>query len=73
MDPSIPHEANPLTFRAVVVGIILGTLVSASNLYLGLKTGFTFSANMFGAIFGFGILKFLAKATKGYFGPQENR
>ncbi|EHA47197.1 hypothetical protein MGG_04248 [Pyricularia oryzae 70-15] len=72
MDPSIPHEANPLTFRAVVVGIILGTLVSASNLYLGLKTGFTFSANMFGAIFGFGILKFLAKATKGYFGPQEN-
>lgn len=35
MDPSIPHEANPLTFRAVVVGIILGTLVGASNLYLG--------------------------------------
>ncbi|KAK3936231.1 OPT superfamily oligopeptide transporter [Diplogelasinospora grovesii] len=77
MDPSIPHEANPLTVRAVVVGCILGSLVSASNLYLGLKTGFTFSASMFGAIFGYGILKFFDKAGRvpiigGIFGPQEN-
>ncbi|KAK4116826.1 OPT superfamily oligopeptide transporter [Canariomyces notabilis] len=77
MDPGIPHEENPLTIRAVVVGCILGALVCASNLYLGLKTGFTFSANMFGAIFGYGILKFLDKAGKmpiigGVFGPQEN-
>lgn len=35
MDPSIPHEENPLTIRAVVVGCILGSLVCASNLYLG--------------------------------------
>lgn len=35
MDPSIPHEENPLTFRAVFVGCILGSLVCASNLYLG--------------------------------------
>lgn len=35
MDPSIPHEENPLTVRAVVVGCILGSLVCASNLYLG--------------------------------------
>ncbi|KAK3393913.1 OPT oligopeptide transporter protein-domain-containing protein [Podospora didyma] len=78
MEAEIPHEENPLTIRAVVVGIILGSLVSASNLYLGLKTGFTFSANMFGAIFGYGILKFFEKSGKGlpiiggYFGPQEN-
>ncbi len=43
----------------------------------GLKTGFTFSANMFGAIFGYGILKLLERAGKmpiigGIFGPQEN-
>ncbi|KAK4152670.1 OPT oligopeptide transporter protein-domain-containing protein [Chaetomidium leptoderma] len=77
MDPTIPHEENPLTIRAVVIGCILGSLVCASNLYLGLKTGFTFSANMFGAIFGYGILKLLEKAGKtpiigGLFGPQEN-
>jgi hypothetical protein len=35
MDPNIPYEANPLTIRAVVVGILLGALVNASNLYLG--------------------------------------
>ncbi|KAJ4286632.1 hypothetical protein N0V88_007922 [Collariella sp. IMI 366227] len=62
MDSTIPHEPNPLTIRAVVVGCILGALVCASNLYLGLKTGFTFSASMFGAIFGYGILRLLDKA-----------
>lgn len=35
MDPNIPYEANPLTVRAVIVGIALGALVNASNLYLG--------------------------------------
>ena len=35
MDSSIPPEENPLTIRAVVVGCILGSLVCASNLYLG--------------------------------------
>lgn len=35
MDPGIPHEDNPLTIRAVVVGCVLGSLVCASNLYLG--------------------------------------
>jgi len=35
MDASIPHEPNPLTARAVIVGIMLGCLVNASNLYLG--------------------------------------
>ncbi|GKT40533.1 metal-nicotianamine transporter YSL2 [Colletotrichum spaethianum] len=71
-------EGNPLTVRAVVVGIILGSLVNASNVYLGLKTGFTFTANMFGAIFGYAIVKLLAKSLPhlpiigGTFGPQEN-
>lgn len=30
-----PEEGNPLTVRAVIVGIILGSLVNASNIYLG--------------------------------------
>ncbi|KAI1844739.1 hypothetical protein JX266_009195 [Neoarthrinium moseri] len=78
MEADIPHEPNPLTIRAVVVGILLGSLVNASNLYLGLKTGFTFSASMFGAIFGYGILKIMSQTCGnipilgGSFGPQEN-
>ncbi|KAH9886166.1 OPT oligopeptide transporter protein-domain-containing protein [Xylariomycetidae sp. FL2044] len=78
MADEIPYEPNPLTIRAVIVGIALGCLVNASNLYLGLKTGFTFPASMFGAIFGYGIVKLLSKSCGnmpilgGEFGPQEN-
>ncbi|KAF5124320.1 uncharacterized protein G6M90_00g029570 [Metarhizium brunneum] len=74
----IEHEPNPLTARAVLVGIVLGSLVNASNVYLGLKTGFTFSATMFGAIFGYGIITLFTKLLPGVpligmkFGPQEN-
>ena len=45
----------------------------------GLKTGWTFSANLFGAIFGFGIIKFISQNISekvpilgGHFGPKEN-
>ncbi|KAI1094345.1 oligopeptide transporter [Rostrohypoxylon terebratum] len=76
MDGGIVDHRNPLTIRAVLVGIILGCLVNASNLYLGLKTGFTFAASMFGAIFGYGIIKLCSKTNLpiigGSFGPQEN-
>lgn len=76
MEGGIVDEHSPLTIRAVLVGIILGSLVNASNLYLGLKTGFTFQASMFGAIFGYGIIKLFSKSKLpiigGSFGPQEN-
>ncbi|RDW67633.1 hypothetical protein BP6252_09029 [Coleophoma cylindrospora] len=74
----VAEEPNILTIRAVITGMVLGSLVCASNLYLGLKTGFTFSSSMFGAIFGYGIVKLLSKFTPnvpilgGTFGPQEN-
>lgn len=45
----------------------------------GLKTGWTFGANLFGAIFGFAILTFFSKTfgenfpiLGGSFGPKEN-
>jgi uncharacterized oligopeptide transporter (OPT) family protein len=49
-----------------------------TNSFQGLKTGFTFSASMFGAIFGYGIVKLISKyasavpGLRGPFGPQEN-
>lgn len=47
------HDNKPatgpiLTLRALVVGVLCGTLVNASNIYLGLKAGWTTSANIFG-------------------------
>ncbi|KAH9937937.1 OPT oligopeptide transporter [Amylocystis lapponica] len=76
MDPNAPEEQQ-LTFRAVFVGCLLGAVISASNVYLGLKTGWTFGASLFGSIFGFAILKPLSNALPerfggGYFGPKEN-
>lgn len=80
--PDDIHEDHQLTFRAVFVGCVLGAIVGASNIYLGLKTGFTFGPQLFGAIFGFAILKPLSKAVPesgllgrlfgGPFGPKEN-
>ncbi|THV04736.1 oligopeptide transporter [Dendrothele bispora CBS 962.96] len=82
IDPYAPEETHQLTVRAVFVGCVLGAIVGASNIYLGLKTGFTFGPQLFGALFGFAILKALSKAVPdsgllgkmfgGEFGPKEN-
>ncbi|KAF2867123.1 oligopeptide transporter [Massariosphaeria phaeospora] len=85
LDPFKPFDGLPeegkkiLTIRALFVGLCCGALVNASNVYLGLKTGWTFTANLFGAIAGFAIIKFLSKALPasfpilgGDFGPREN-
>ncbi|KAI0066782.1 oligopeptide transporter, partial [Artomyces pyxidatus] len=81
IDPTEPEETHQLTFRAVIVGCCLGAVVGASNIYLGLKTGFTFGPQLFGAIFGFVILKPISRLPEsgifgrwfgGHFGPKEN-
>ena len=54
IDPFKPFDDLPeegkhiLTVRALFVGLCCGALVNASNVYLGLKTGWTFTANLFG-------------------------
>lgn len=47
--PGQLDERGQFTLRAVVVGTVLGAVVSASNMYLCLKTGWTFGASLFGA------------------------
>ncbi|KAF9943361.1 hypothetical protein BGZ67_000041 [Mortierella alpina] len=66
------YEPEQFTWRAAIVGSILGCVVAASNLYLGLKIGWTFGAALWGSIFGFLILKFMARVTGSIFGPKEN-
>ncbi|GAA5802237.1 hypothetical protein HPULCUR_007700 [Helicostylum pulchrum] len=70
-------EEHQFTWRAAIIGSLLGCLVAASNTYLGLKIGWTFGASLFGAIFSFAIIKPLSKILPpkwggGYFGPKEN-
>lgn len=70
-------------FSAYLLQILITTsIVGASNIYLGLKTGFTFGPQLFGAIFGFAIIKplsrilpesgLLGRFLGGPFGPKEN-
>ncbi|KAF1819139.1 oligopeptide transporter [Dissoconium aciculare CBS 342.82] len=85
LDPYVPFDDLPeerrvvLTVRAVILGAICGALVGASNIYLGLKSGWTFTANLLGAIIGFAVIKPLSRAIPEYvpilggsFGPREN-
>jgi len=58
--------------RAAIVGALLGCVVAASNIYLGLKIGWTFGAALWGSIFGFLILSSISKFTGSIFGPKEN-
>ncbi|USW50572.1 Putative oligopeptide transporter, OPT superfamily [Septoria linicola] len=84
-DPFTPFDDLPeerhfiVTIRSILVGVICGALVNASNVYLGLKTGWTFGASLFGAIIGFAVLKPLGRKLPesfpifgGEFGPREN-
>ncbi|KAF8925728.1 hypothetical protein BGZ52_006560, partial [Haplosporangium bisporale] len=66
------HEEHQFTWRASLVGSVLGLVVAASNMYLGLKIGWSFGAALWGSIFGFLILKALSRVTGTVFGPKEN-
>ncbi|KAG1469257.1 hypothetical protein G6F56_003359 [Rhizopus delemar] len=73
----IEIEETQFTWRAAIVGSLLGCLVAASNTYLGLKIGWTFGASLFGAIFSFAIIKPISRVLPvrwggGHFGPKEN-
>ena len=47
LDGLAEDNENILTFRAIAVGVVCGALVNASNIYLGLISGWTTSANLF--------------------------
>jgi hypothetical protein len=54
-DPFLPLEntrpspiLNIVTPRAILLGSLCGALVNASNIYLGLRAGWTSSANILG-------------------------
>src|SRR5258708_24674546 len=44
-----------LTWRAVLMGTVLGGLLSLTNLYIGLKTGFNFGVSITASILSYAI------------------
>lgn len=69
------HTSQPqLTVRAVVVGMFLGGILSLSNLYVVLKTGWSFGVSITAGILAFAIFAIFARVglTRTPFGMLEN-
>src|ERR1044071_9509905 len=62
-EPFIPDRVvmREFTARAVITGVILGTLFGASSLYLVLKVGITVSASIPVAVISLALFRFLSK------------
>lgn len=58
-DPT-PGEAQ-FTARAVIMGCLLGGVVSCMNIYMGLKIGWSFGGSLIAAILGFATFRAMGK------------
>ena len=68
----IPEEGeSQLTVRAVVAGCLLGGVVSAMNIYLGLRTGWSFGGSLISAILAYSLFAALP-IGKGYSRLETN-
>src|SRR6266542_4191209 len=64
-EPYIPATQAPaeLTPRAIVLGVLLGLIFGASNVYLALKIGLTVSASIPIAVLSVTIFRWLGRST----------
>lgn len=66
-------DVKQLTVRAVIMGMILGGVMSVSNLYVGLLTGWGFGVTITAGILAFAIFKALERILPGgHFTDLEN-
>lgn len=60
------HENVPqLTLRSALTGMILGGVLSLTNLYVGIRTGWTLGVGVTSVILSYALFKFLAKLRIG--------
>jgi putative OPT family oligopeptide transporter len=59
-----PHSDNPaeLTVRGMIIGAVITVVFMAANVYLGLKTGMTFSSSIPAAIISLSVLRAMGSA-----------
>ena len=65
-------EAVQLTPRAVVTGMLIGGLMSVSNLYVGLKTGWGLGVTITSCIIAYAVFKLLEQLGARPFSTLEN-
>lgn len=63
--PLIPPETKlpEITFKAVIISILLAVILCASNAYLALKVGVTVAASIPAAVISMGILRFFKNSN----------
>ena len=65
-------SARSFTPRSLIAGIIIGALITFSNTYFGLQTGWISTMAMPSALIGFSVFKVLSKYLSYPFTPIEN-
>ncbi|KAE8153882.1 OPT oligopeptide transporter protein-domain-containing protein [Aspergillus avenaceus] len=65
-------SAQSFTSRSLIVGLIIGALITFSNTYFGLQTGWISTMAMPSALIGFSVFKVLSKHLSYPFTPIEN-
>lgn len=65
-------EAVQLSPRAVITGMLIGGLMSVSNLYVGLKTGWGLGVTITACIIAYAVFKFLEQLGARPFSTLEN-
>ncbi|EKV18413.1 Oligonucleotide transporter [Penicillium digitatum Pd1] len=76
-DPALNYQVSatsPQSFtpRSLLVGLIIGALITFSNTYFGLQTGWISTMAMPSALIGFSVFKVLSKHLSFPFTPVEN-
>lgn len=56
-------SARELTLRGIVLGVLITTVFTAANIYLGLRVGLTFASSIPAAVISMAVLKALRGAT----------
>ncbi|KAJ2166347.1 OPT super, partial [Coemansia sp. RSA 551] len=70
-----PHDVNSepqFTWRAIIVGLLFGTVLCFSNLWFGLQSGWISMMSLQASLVGFAVFKALEGVLSVPFGPAEN-
>ncbi|KAL3435354.1 OPT oligopeptide transporter protein-domain-containing protein [Aspergillus tetrazonus] len=71
-DESYAMAPRSFTLRSLLVGVVIGVLITFSNTYFGLQTGWISTMAMPSALIGFSVFKVFSKYLSYPFTPIEN-
>jgi OPT family oligopeptide transporter len=76
-EPVMVHKteektASELTLRAILSGLVVGSLIGASNVCIGLKIGWTFGASITAAVISFALFRGMGSFLSRPYGAKEN-